>query len=126
MFNVWYLRMWKKVAGLPKWRGKSVGIVRFWMKGEDGARSTAPTNSTDLLALFSFEGLMMNSNNIFLVTLEGMGQAAEGGLGNPCAEFWVHDYSVVTFTLTSKKDRSGNHCYNIAMYVWLCRRQFSI
>ena len=130
MFNVWHLRMWKNIAGLPKWRGKSVGIVRFWKKGGDVAGSTAPAKSTDLLALsteqnltlakssnvvagdlefiFSFEGSTMNSNNIFLATLEGMGQAAEGGLGNRCAEFWVHGYSVVTFTLTSKMDRSGN------------------
>lgn len=130
MFNVWHLRLWKNVAGLPKWRGNIVGSVRFWKKGEEVARITAPANSADLLALsteknltltkisiivaedlefmFSFEGSMMNSNNIFLATLEGMGQATEGGLGNRCAEFWVHGYSVVTFALTSKKDRSGD------------------
>lgn len=130
MFNVWHLRLWKNVAGMPKWRGKGVGFVRFWKRGENIARSTAPANITDLLALsteknltltnsstvaagdlefiYSFEGSVMNSNNIFLATLEGMGQAAEGGLGNRCAEFWVHGFSVVTFTLISKKDRSGN------------------
>ena len=130
MFNVWHLRMWQNIAGLPTWRGKGVGIVRFWKKGADFAKSTDPTNSTNLLALstqnnlaftnssdvaagdlefiYSFEGSTMNSNNIFLATLEGMGQAAEGGLGNRCAEFWVHGYSVVTFTLASKKDRSGS------------------
>lgn len=130
MFNVWHLRLWQNVAGLPKWRGKDVGIVRFWKKGQDVAGSTAAANSTGFLALstgenltlansssvaagdlefiYSFEGSTMNSNNIFLATLEGMAQAAEGGLGNRCAEFWVHGFSVVTFTLTSKKDRSGN------------------
>ena len=130
MFNVWHLRMWKNIAGLPKWRGEGVGIVRFWKKGGDVGGNSALANSTDLLALstegnltltkssnvvagdlefiYSFEGSTMNSNNIFLATLEGMGQAAEGGLGNRCAKFWVHGYSVVTFTLASKMDRSGN------------------
>lgn len=127
MFNVWHLRIWKNIAGLPKWRGTGVGIVRFWKKSGGVARDT---NSTDLLAfstegnltlsnssnvtagdlefIYSFEGSTMNSNNIFLATLEGMVQAAEGGLGNRCAEFWVHGYVVVTFTLISRKDRSGN------------------
>ena len=130
MFNVWHLRLWQNVAGLPKWRGKDVGIVRFWKKGQDVARNIVPANTTELLALsternmtatkssnfaagdlefiYSFEGSAMNSNNIFLATLEGMVQAAEGGLGNRCAEFWVHGFSVVTFTLNSKKDPSGN------------------
>ena len=130
MFNVWHLRMWKNVAGFPKWRGTGVGLVRFWKKGGDVARGTAPANSTDLPAMstetnltlsksssvaagdlgfiYSFEGSTMNSNNIFLAALEGMGQAAEGGLSNRCAEFWVHGFSVVTFALTSKKDRFGN------------------
>ena len=121
MFNVWYNRLWTQVAGLPTWQGKMVGVVQIWKKLGSSVILSAQQevedlNGTDISIVeagrvtykFLYGERKVNSNNVFLAGLEGIGEAGEKGLDSRCDYFLIPGYSSLVFELTSREDQYGN------------------
>ncbi|KAL8871229.1 MAG: hypothetical protein Q9174_002897 [Haloplaca sp. 1 TL-2023] len=122
MFNVWNDRWWTTVAGMPKWQGQLVGLIRIWKKEGPGPfaivrdEEVEGLNGTDVSIVgagrveykFLYGERKINSNHVFLAGLEGIGEAAENGLDSRCDHFAIPGYSLLVFELTSRKDQYGN------------------